>query len=236
MNEKIENVDHVEKSHMLEAGATAASAVPSPSRRRLIKLGAAGVPVVATLASSPAMAWNCRAPSAWGSHMSGALSASQAANPAQVGKKAETWTITNWATNTARSATGISAKPWDQLVATNTNLYYGITGAPTDKYKKVTLSALAANTGIVAPSGANGGSSVVDLLVSGDAFTKSLIVAQLNSLYPTSANQMNTCLMVNGQNQLKLMATGTYTPTSGGTPWDKAKIVTYLQNNYMAVA
>lgn len=168
--------------------------------------------------------------------MSGALSASQAANPAQVGKKAETWRITNWAGNTQRTLTGITALPWDKLSATYTNLYYGINGAPADKYKKVTLSALVANTGIVAPSGANGGSFVVDLLVNGDAFTKTMIVAQLNSLFPTAANQMNTCLVVNGQNQLKLMATGTYTPTSGGTPWDKAKIVTYLQNNYMAVA
>jgi hypothetical protein len=232
MNEKNENVVEVQ---MTEAGVAPPSTVSSPSRRRLIKLGAAGVPVIATLASSPAMAWDCRAPSAWGSHMSGALSASQAANPAQTGKKAESWTITNWAGNTARSNTGITTPPWDKLKATYSNLYYGISD-PSNKFKKVTLSALVTNTGIVAPSGANGGSYVVDLLVSGDQFTKCLIVAQLNSLFPTSVNQMNTCLMVNGQNQLKLMATGNYTPSSGGTPWDKNKIVLYLQNNFMAVA
>lgn len=37
-----------------------------PSRRRLIRLGTTAVPVVATLARRPALAWHCQSPSAWG--------------------------------------------------------------------------------------------------------------------------------------------------------------------------
>ena len=78
------------------------------------------------------------------------------------------------------------------------------------------MSALASNTGMVLPAGVSGTDLAVNVLASGDDFTKTIITAQLNYLFPSTANQMNTCIVVRGQNQLPLMAGGTYTPSGGG--------------------
>ncbi|WP_157900215.1 hypothetical protein [Rhodoferax koreensis] len=182
------------------------------------------------------MAWSCRAPSAWGSNMTGNLTKSQAANPGQKFYTDETWTVTNWATNTARSNTGFTAAPWVQLKSIRSNIYYGIDSsvADADKYKYVTMSALVSNLGIVLPPGVSGSTPVVTVLTTADDFTKAIITAQLNYFFPSSANQMNTCIVVRGQNQLPLMASGTYTPAGGGAPWDKTQILTYLRGNYIA--
>lgn len=221
--------------------------VKSPSRRRLIKLGTAGVPVVATLASSPAMAWHCRTASAWGSNMDDTkLTASQKANPGHGSKGDECWAISDWCNNTVRNATGVNDKPWDALKKKCGNLYNNVptkdpntqkTIATTDKYKYVTVDSLAAACAIVKPSGCNGSAKVVDVLKSGsDDFTRCIIVAQLNYLFPTSANQMQWCAKdVKGVNQLPKMAAGNYQPNGIGTPWNKDKIVQYLRNNYMSI-
>ncbi|MFZ4286758.1 hypothetical protein [Variovorax sp. HJSM1_2] len=228
------------------AASTDKPVVKSPSRRRLIKLGTAGVPVVATLASSPAMAWHCRTASAWGSNMTANLTASQKANPAHDGVVDECWAISNWCNNVARSDTGISSKPWDALKAKCSNLYNNVpakdpitkkTIASSDKYKYVTVDSLVAACAIVKPNGCSGSSKVVDVLNnSGDDFSRCIIVAQLNYLFPTNANKIQWCAKdATGQNQLPKMATGSYQPNGLGTPWPKSKIVTYLRNNYMSI-
>lgn len=220
--------------------------VKSPSRRRLIKLGTAGVPVVATLASSPAMAWHCRTASAWGSNMTANLTASQQANPGHDSKGDECWAISDWCNNAVRGATGVSDKPWDALKKKCTTLYNNVpskdpsTGkaiATADKYKYVTVDSLAAACAIVKPSGCSGSAKVVDVLKSGaDDFSRCIIVAQLNYLFPTSANQMQWCAKdAKSTNQLPKMAVGSYQPNGVGTAWDKTKITNYLRNNYMSI-
>ena len=231
MNEKNENVG---KDNTPEASRSALPPVRSPSRRRLIKLGAAGVPVVATLASSPAMAWNCRAPSAWGSNMTNVFTASQKANPAHQGKIDETFRVRDWANNTVRSATTFTDKPWTLLANKCPNLLNGLTGTPQDRWTLVTLSTLVSSTGITAPAGANTSATVRSILLGSDDFASAIITAQLNAKFPTTVNQMTTCINVRSINQLPLMAGGTYTPSTGGKPWDRSMIVNYLRANYMA--
>ncbi len=221
--------------------------VKSPSRRRLIKLGTAGVPVVATLASSPAMAWHCRTASAWGSNMDDTkLTASQKTNPAHDGTADECWAINDWCNNLERSATGTKGKPWDAL---HTNICgskllptkdsKGKTIATADRYKYVTVDMLVNACGgrVVKPANCNGASMVVTVLANaGDDFSRCLLVAQLNYLFPTNANKIQWCAKnAKGENQLPKMATGSYQPNGIGTPWDKTKIVKYLRNNYMSI-
>jgi len=220
--------------------------VKSPSRRRLIKLGTAGVPVVATLASSPAMAWHCRTASAWGSNMTANLTASQKASPAHDDVEDECWAISNWCKNEARSDTGISSKPWDALKNKCSNIYINVpakdpstkkTIASADRFKYVTVDSLVSACGIVKPAGCNGGAKVVDVLNNGgDDFSRCIIVAQLNFLFPTARNNIQWCAKnAKGVNQLPLMAKGTYQPGGVGETWQKGKIVSYLRNNWMSV-
>jgi hypothetical protein len=219
--------------------------VKSPSRRRLIKLGTAGVPVVATLASSPAMAWHCRTASAWGSNMTANLTASQKANPAHDDVINECWSISNWCKNEVRNATGIYIKPWDALKGKCGSLYNNVPAKDSrgqkitdaNKFKYVTVDSLVAACGIARPAGCSGNSKVVDVLNNGgDDFSRCIIVAQLNYMFPTGPNKIQWCAKnAKGVNQLPLMASGNYQPGGVGETWQKGKIVSYLRNNYMSI-
>ena len=77
---------------------------------------------------------------------------------------------------------------------------------------------------------------IKDVMNTGDDFSRCIIVAQLNYLFPTNANKIQWCAKdAKGANQLPKMATGNYQPNGIGAAWDKAKIVKYLRNNYMSV-
>ncbi|MDB5894859.1 MAG: hypothetical protein JWQ88_2390 [Rhodoferax sp.] len=220
MNENNENVG---KDNIPQAPSSALPPVPSSSRRRLFKLGAAGVPVVITLASSPAMAWNCKLPSAWGS----APVASQASAARYNTQSLEgVWTINNWANDTPSG----SASPWSALKAAPFKMTF------TD-YKTVTLSELLAATAIaLVPKGRSGTDLAFTVLSSGTAFDKAILTALLNyAASPVKAN-IQSCVNGTAANRLVDMARGTFFPSGGSAakPWTDDQVVKYLNNNYIA--
>ena len=220
MNEKNENVG---KDNTPEASQSALPPVRSPSRRRLIKLGAAGVPVVATLASSPALAWHCKNPSAWGSN----VVASQTANKSNVARQYETWSIANWKNNTGSASLGL---PWDRLKAAYPTL--NAMG-----YKKITLGQLQ-NANVIAtlPRNISPDTMACTLLSSGDAFATAILVAMLNSKVGKDRLIVSGCVNDSaGVSQLNAMATLSYIPPGGTIPWDEVKIMKYLTENWLAV-
>src|SRR3990167_1740944 len=93
--------------------------VASPSRRRIIRLGASAVPVLATLTSQSALAGQCISTSAWGSdQISG--SASQAARHAGQGVAVTTgWTITAW--NSSSDGSGTAWEAFKSKYGINSN-------------------------------------------------------------------------------------------------------------------
>ena len=112
-------MSEIDKHAVIQAGAVDAPAqasahVASVSRRRLIKLGSAAVPVVATLVSRPALAWHCKSPSAWGSEIINP-NTSLRTNAGHQSYPDETWYITDWRDNIARSSAGYGNKPWAVL-------------------------------------------------------------------------------------------------------------------------
>jgi hypothetical protein len=219
MNEKNENVG---KDNTPEASQSALPPVRSPSRRRLIKLGAAGVPVVATLASSPALAWNCKNPSAWGSN----VVASQKANASNVAREYETWYISNWkncnGTNTSMG------NPWAALKAKWSAL-------PAN-FKDITLGNLR-NVNAISQCPRNYGDSTkaYTLICSSDSFAVSILVAMLNCAVGPSQAIIKGCVSSSsGVNQLNAMALLQYTPPGGLTPWTETTIKKYLYENWIA--
>lgn len=228
MNENV-----VDKQTLSDAGTQAVPAdanATSQSRRRLIKLGTSAVPVIATLASRPALAWHCQSPSAWGSELLNPTT-SLKTNAGHQQYPDETWYISNWKDNVARSATGTSSKPWNKLKSKFPSIYDSTTSTNgVFDYTKVTIAKLNTVTGVHV-AGANGALTVKTVLGSGTDLQKSTIVAQLNYilLSPYSANEIEMCLKLD---EIKQMAAGTYT-TSGET-WDAAKVKQYLFNNWIA--
>ncbi|MDO8652101.1 MAG: hypothetical protein Q7R66_07920 [Undibacterium sp.] len=210
----------------------ASHSVESTSRRRLIKLGSAAVPVVATLVSRPALAWHCKSPSAWGSEIINP-NTSLKTNAGHQSYPDEAWYITDWRDNVARSSAGFGDKPWKVLCTK----YPGLKDATTTTngsfdYTKVTISKLLA----VIPglrSTASSNSKVKAVLTSGSDLQISTLVAQLNYilLSPLSANQIESCL---SGDKLQKMALGNYSPSGLNQTWDAAKIKTYLYENWIA--
>lgn len=212
-----------------------AAPAPAPNesvalgRRRLIKIGASSIPVVMTLASKPVLAWHCKSPSAWGSEQLNP-NTSLSHNEYQD----ETWTITNWKGNTARSAVGTSMKPWDKLKSVYPSIYDSSTKTNNAfDYTKVKVSKLFSVVSTLGrPSGLSDSTTIKTVLTSGTTFQKNIICAQLNYLLlsPLSLNQMESCIDFS---ELKKMAAGSYSPpTLPGVTWNSTQIVTYLQNNY----
>lgn len=209
--------------------------VASPSRRRLIKLGSAAVPVVATLASRPALAWHCKSPSAWGSEIINPNS-SLKANAGHQSYPDETWYITNWRDNVARSSAGYNGKPWDVL----RSKYPAINNLPAASaiktsldYTKVTIAQLQAAVPGIHVAGASSSAFVKNVLNSGTDLQKSTITAQLNYLLlsPLSQNQIEMCLPTSA---LQKMADGTYKPAGLDQPWNASQVKTYLYENWIA--
>jgi hypothetical protein len=203
-----------------------AAGVASNSRRKLIKLGASAVPVVATLASQPALAWHCKSPSAWGSLQKNP-NTSLKNNAAQTTTYPdETWYITNWANNTKRSDMLTLGFPWSKFFAK----YTGIASTRSNNSMLVTAADLAGISGFKIPSGFNG--VVRTLLGSGTAFQKAVVVAQLNYYCtPVSAqNQMSMCVKPTDLGAMAQRSSPFTSPT-----WSDQDIVDYLKNNYFAL-
>lgn len=206
----------------------------SASRRRLVRAGASAVPVVATLASRPAHAWHCKAASAWGSVVANP-NTSLKNNASQQVYSDETWTLTNWVQNTARSnAADVDSKPWNKLKKRFSGIDNSATRNKNDKFDHtlVTVSILRTNvSGFVNPAGASGGDKVVDVMRSGSAdFVRYCIAAQLNFilLSPSGSNGIEQCLSLN---DLRNMAKLKY--PLDGPPWDDRMVVRYLNDNWI---
>ncbi len=210
------------------AAGVAPTGVPSGSRRRLIKFGVSTVPVVVTLASRPALAWHCKSPSAWGSEIINP-NTSLRTNAGHQSYPDETWYISNWADDTARSGTAYSGKPWDKFF-----LKYSDIKATVSSDSSLVTIAMLQSKGFACGT-ADPNAKVRTLLAgSGTALQKSTIVAQLNykCLSPYASNQMELCLSFG---ELTKMASGSYIPLGGGPAWNAATIVQYLSTNYMAL-
>lgn len=215
-----------------DESAPSPSPVASVARRRLLKLGTVSVPVVATLASRPALAWHCKSPSAWGSEIINP-NTSLKTNAGHQSYPDETWYISNWRDNVARSSAGFTAKPWEVLYAKFPSIKDPSTSTSGQfDYKKVTVGKLKSVIAGFA-STANSNDNVVAVLTSGSDLPRSTIVAQLNYilLSPLAANQMESCL---SPQALQAMAKGNYSPQGSGQTWSASQIKTYLYNNYIA--
>lgn len=212
-------------------GTAAKDQAVAQGRRRLIKIGAASVPVVLTLASKPVLAWHCKSPSAWGSEQINP-NTSLINNPGHASYPDETWTITNWKNNSSRS--GVSGKPWDKLKAAYPAIYDASTKTNgVFDYTKVTVAKLFAVIPTLGrPSGLSDTSTVKTILGSSTDLVKFTLCAQLNYLLlsPLGTNEMESCINFN---ELKKMASGIYTPPSMPTvTWNSTDIVNYLNNNW----
>jgi len=189
--------------------------VASPSRRRVIKLGAASVPVLATLTSPSALAaGTCISTSAWGSAQI-SNSASEAARHATHAVAVTTgYTITAWnSTDSANAA-------WMAFVAA-----FGGSPAPS----ALTFADLTTKLGTIYSSyywnPSSLGYSLTDLVMGNLTNDDKgyFLVAQLN--YAVGAKPPSEC--VTDANWLAIVA-GTY---PAGTPWTVNQIRLYLENN-----
>ncbi|MES2236931.1 MAG: hypothetical protein EPO47_00555 [Rugosibacter sp.] len=227
MNKDSQKPEPVDNSTDLSVDKPTALDLSIPSRRRLIKLGAVAVPIVATLASRPALAWHCKSPSAWGSEIINP-NTSLRTNEGHQSYPDETWYISNWANNTARGSVGYSALPWNKFF----DKYSDIKNAVNSNWKKVKISHLTSK-------GINCGTAsqtayACNVLTSGTSLQKATITAQLNYLIlsPLTRNEMEQCL---GFPDLQRMASGSYSPSGTGVTWTSDAIVKYLKDNWIAL-
>jgi hypothetical protein len=234
-NKNRDQSEQENSTETLGASGQNSNPVASPSRRRLIKLGSAAVPVIATLASRPALAWHCKSPSAWGSEIINP-NTSLKTNAGHQSYPDETWYISNWRDNVARSSAGYNGKPWDVL----RSKYSAINNLPANSplktsldYTKVTIAQLQVAVPGIRMAGASPSALVKSVLSSGTDLQKSTIVAQLNYLLlsPLSRNQIEMCLPASA---LQQMADGTYKPAGLSQPWSAAHVKRYLYENWIA--
>jgi len=212
-------------------------AAHAQSRRRLIKLGSAAVPVIATLTSRPALAWHCNSASAWGSADMGTTQSQRTRNTSKRLTN-ETWTIANWKANTTRAGLG---NPWAVLLAR----YPGIIGSQrTFNFTNVSFNRLSVGVGVLSPItgltfAANYGKVAATLVANSTDFMSHVLVAQLNFLLLgntgwdvclKTATESNTAIPLT----LQQMSNGGFSYPSN-TPWNQAKVVRYLEANYIAV-
>lgn len=184
----------------------------APARRRLLKSGVGLAPIVLTLASRPVLAWHCKSPSAWGSEQLDPTT-SLKTNQGHASYADETWTVTNWKTNTSRANLG---RPWKKLG------YYNGT------WQQVKLSQLQSR-GVTIPTGVDTNTKVIDFLGSGTEFQKAIVVAQLNCILLSS---VRNCITLG---ELNKMASGMYSPPHVDVTWYSTDILQYLQSNWIAV-
>lgn len=188
--------------------------VACPSRRRVIRLAASAVPVLATLSSQSALAGACISTSAWGSAQI-SNTASQAAHTFAV---APSWTITAW--NAKEDNLGT---PWYAFKSK-----YGISANP----KSLTFADLYAKVGSIymrSPSslGFDPTAKVVGGLGNNDH--SFFLVAMLNyAVEAIAARPPTEC--VSDANWLAIVAD--QYPTIG-SPWTVPQIRMYLENNWI---
>ncbi len=199
------------------------------SRRRLIKLGGVAAPVALTLTSRPVMAWHCNTTSAWGSAQ---ISPNQSTTARNANNQLvnETWTIANWKDNTTRAGLAL---PWISLgqafgIAVQTS---NVSGA--NYYKNLTAGWLFASVGL--PTGLASTDKLWDKICNGSQWQKYMIVARMNTILIAN---VKSCLTSSTHvDQLKLMATGTYSPSNlGGVVWNQTMIMQYLEQNWIVRA
>ena len=197
-------------------GNVAGLAADGLKRRRLLKIGASGTSVALTLTSRPARAWHCNSTSAWGSAQLAPTTSTTARNTAhETGD--ECWSISEWVNNTSHGSLGL---PWKKLGCSTTS-----------QINSYTVGTLYGSKGGI-PDGLLGSNKLMDKLRNGTLFQKSMLVARLNAnLIPS----VQTCLLDNMNDQLTLMAKGSYQPPNlPGVTWNKDDIVKYLSSNWMA--
>jgi hypothetical protein len=199
------------------------------SRRRLLKLSGVAAPVALTLTSRPVMAWHCNTTSAWGSAQINPNQSTSARNTNnQLGN--ETWTIANWKDNTTRVGLGM---PWTSLGNAFGVAIHTSNPSSANYYKNLTAAWLFASVGL--PSGLVGTDKLWDKICNGSQWQKYMIVARMNTIL--IANVKSCLTSSNHADQLKLMATGTYSPSNlGGVVWDQAMIMQYLEQNWIVRA
>ena len=197
-----------------------AASISSPARRKLIKIGASSVPVLATLTSQSALAANCISTSAWGSdQISG--SASQRARHEANGTPILNpgFTITAW--NATASPANSPTAPWLALKV----VYPGFVNSGVNfRQNSVTFGQLNAldPAKFVTPTGFTSGQSVVGSLLNDDK--SYFAVAQLNF----AANRPPPPACVSPTVWQSILAGNYPTP---GNPWPLAHIALYLKNN-----
>lgn len=193
--------------------------VAPPSRRRIIKLGASAVPVLATLTSQSALAGACISTSAWGS--------------AQISNSASEAAM--HASHAAPVTTGYTISAWNSTDSTNAAwmAFTSVFGS-SPAANALTFSDLSTKLGTIYTSyiwnpsslGFNPSDLVMGHLTNDDKGY--FLVAQLN--YAVGAKPPTAC--VTDANWQAIVA-GTY---PAGTPWDVHQIRLYLENNYIVQA
>ena len=203
------------------------------SRRRLFRQGASVVAV--TLASRPVLAWHCRSPSAWGSEQINPNTSLKTNDGHTTLYPDETWTISNWVSNTARNNFG---QPWVKLKQKFPSLIDPSTknNRGVFDYTKVSVKKLFDTvTGLGRPTGLSDTATVKYILSNGTDLQKYTIVAQLNYvlLAPLSSpNDLDKCVTLL---DLRQMASGSYSPPNMvNVTWGAQDIVDYLFNNWIA--
>lgn len=198
-----------------------AGSISSPARRKLIKIGASSVPVLATLTSQSALAANCISTSAWGSDQISGSASQKARHDANSVQVMTGFTITAWNAAVIPSTSTTLTTPWTALKTAYPGL---VTQGNTLKQGDVTFDHLRAldSTKFVTPPGFVGTDKVVGGLINNDR--SCFAVAQLNF----AANQKPPPACVSDTVWLSIIA-GTY-PTPGPA-WTLSQIALYLKSN-----
>jgi hypothetical protein len=222
MTDKSSDIEHTPPVDGETTAQESASGVTF-SRRRLIKIGVATVPVVLTLASRPVLAWHCKSPSAWGSEQINP-NTSLATNGAHPTYVDETWTIANWKLNSDPNRAGLG-RPWYRFDTK-------FTGSDTT-YRNQTINYLKTTKSVplALPTGVTLDQKVYKGLrddLGWSTFAKYMIVAQLNRHLLAAGTWDPQCVT---EQELTDMVNGVY-PTATA-PWSQDKIVSYLNNNWI---
>lgn len=196
-----------------------AGSISSPARRKLIKIGASSVPVLATLTSQSALAANCISTSAWGSDQISGSASQRARHNANSVPVLTGFTISAW--NTPASPANTPTAPWSALKGEYPLFVNSGGNFMQNSVKFSDLSTLDSSR-FVTPAGFAANASVVGSLGNNDK--SYFAVAQLNF----AANQKPPAACVSDAVWLSIVA-GTY-PTPG-TAWSLAQIALYLKSN-----
>ena len=206
-----------------EAGPVAADA-KFARRRRLLKIGASGVPVALTLTSRSVLAGTCTTTSAWGS--------TQLMNTASVNAHHNSFTVSTSSLATWQAATSSAPGPFTTLYSAKT---FGF-GSAALLFSGLTVNQLFDGAAPTAWSTALKGAKVKDAIKStattSTSFQRMIIVAALNVQSSTTSNKVSSCTTIA---ELKVMGKastdGPYTTANGLT---LSTVLPYLAANYLA--